>query len=138
MPRPRKSLAKARLDGSISKDPGRYKTRSEPLAREPLGNPPAWITNTPESTAKSAWKLFQSLPWLNRSHRMLVGMAALVQGQIMAGQEVGIQRQNLLRQLLGQMGATPADFSKISFVEQEDDPDDGLFSRSPVNSFSLG
>lgn len=129
MPRPRKSLEQARLDGSINKDPGRYKSRREPLVAEPLGEPPAWIKNTPGCKAKSAWRLFQKLPWLNRSHRCFVGIASTLQGQIMAGYDVGIQRQNLLRQMLGQMGATPSDFSKISFTEPETDPDDGLFSR---------
>jgi hypothetical protein len=48
----------------------------------------------------------------------------------MANQDVGVQAMNLLRQCLGQMGATPSDASKITVPEgDEEDPDDALFNR---------
>jgi hypothetical protein len=57
-------------------------------------------------------------------------MAANIQGRIMANQDVGVQAMNLLRQCLGQMGATPSDASKITVPEgDEEDPDDALFNR---------
>lgn len=68
----------------------------------------------------------KELPWLNQSHRTLVGMAANIQGRIMAGQEVGVQAMNLLRQMLGQMGATPADASKVASGDDGDEKDDLL------------
>ncbi|MEL4374117.1 hypothetical protein AAE521_03965 [Brucella cytisi] len=77
--------------------------------------------------AKSAWKLLaKELPWLNESHRTLVGMASTIQGRIMAGQEVGVQAMNLLRQMLGQMGATPADASKVATPDECEEKDDLL------------
>ena len=124
MARPRNPLAKAKAEGRDKTHPTRFKNRTDIKADGPLGNPPAWLKDTAEIKAKSAWKLFaKELPWLNQSHRTLVGMAANIQGRIMAGQEVGVQAMNLLRQMLGQMGATPADATKVSMPDEEDKDD---------------
>ena len=125
MARPRNPLAKAKAEGRDKTHPTRFKDRKDAKADGPLGNPPAWLKDTPELKAKSAWKLFEKeLPWLNQSHRMLVGMASNIQGRMMAGQEVGVQAMNLLRQMLGQMGATPADASKVAIPDDGDEKDD--------------
>ncbi|MDR6431023.1 hypothetical protein [Brucella pseudogrignonensis] len=127
MARPRTPRAKAAVEASDKKNPQRFKNRIDAKADGPLGNPPAWLKDTPELKAKAAWKLFEKeLPWLNQSHRTLVGMAANIQGRIMAGQEVGVQAMNLLRQMLGQMGATPADASKVATGDDGDEKDDLL------------
>jgi len=127
MARPRTPRAKAAVEASDKKNPQRFKNRTDAKADGPLGNPPAWLKDTPELKAKAAWKLFEKeLPWLNQSHRTLVGMAANIQGRIMAGQEVGVQAMNLLRQMLGQMGATPADASKVATADDGDEKDDLL------------
>ncbi|MGX9144991.1 hypothetical protein [Mesorhizobium sp. 128a] len=127
MARPRNPLAKAKAEGREKINAGRFKNRSEPKAGGPLGAPPKWIVDTDTSKTKSAWHLFQKdMPWLNQSHRILVGMAAGIQGRIMAGQEVGVQSMNLLRQMLGQMGATPADATKITVPDEKEDKDDLL------------
>lgn len=131
MPRPRKPRAKAAVEASDKMNPGRFKDRKEVGVDSPLGAPPAWLKDTSTCKARSAWKLFQKeMPWLNGSHRMLVGMASTLQGRVMTGQEVGVQALNLLRQMLGQMGATPADASKITLPDTgDDDPDEELFKR---------
>jgi len=131
MARPRNPLGKAKVEGREKINAGRFKNRAEPKANGPLGAPPKWLVDTDTSKAKSAWLLFQKeIPWLTESHRMLVGMAANIQGRIMANQDVGVQAMNLLRQCLGQMGATPSDASKITVPEgDEEDPDDALFNR---------
>lgn len=127
MARPRNPLAKAKAEGRDKVNAGRFKNRAEPKAGGPLGAPPKWIVDTYTCKTKAAWQLFhKELPWLNQSHRMLVGMAANIQGRIMAGQEVGVQAMNLLRQMLGQMGATPADATKVSVPDDEEDKDDLL------------
>jgi len=127
MARPRTPRATAAVEASDKKNPQRFKNRTDAKADGPLGNPPAWLKDTPELKAKAAWKLFEKeLPWLNQSHRTLVGMAANIQGRIMAGQEVGVQAMNLLRQMLGQMGATPADASKVATGDDGDEKDDLL------------
>ncbi|MDW9500253.1 hypothetical protein CN198_19150 [Sinorhizobium meliloti] len=127
MAKPRNPLGKARIEGRDKVNAGRFKDRAEPKANGPLGTPPKWIADTDQCKAKAAWLLFQNeLPWLNQSHRTLVGMASNIQGRIMAGQEVGVQAMNLLRQMLGQMGATPADATKVTVPNEEDDEEDGL------------
>lgn len=127
MARPRNPLGKAKVEGRDKKDPQRFKARKEPKDSVPLGSPPKWLNDTDTSKAKSAWLLFQKeIPWLNSSHRMLVALAANIQGRLMANQDVGVQSMNLLRQCLGQMGATPADASKITVPDDEDDKDDLL------------
>ncbi|WEX76899.1 hypothetical protein PYH37_005250 [Sinorhizobium numidicum] len=125
MARPRNPLGKAKTEGRDKINAGRFKHRKEPKANGPLGDPPKWVTDSDTNKAKSAWALFQrEIPWLTESHRILVGMAANIQGRIMAGQEVGIQSMNLLRQMLGQMGATPSDASKITVPDGDEEKDD--------------
>ncbi|MXN45911.1 hypothetical protein GR138_11975 [Shinella kummerowiae] len=127
MAMPRTPLAKAAVEASDKKNPKRFKARKEPKPNGPLGAPPKWLADTDTNKAKSAWLLFQKeIPWLTESHRMLVGMAANIQGRIMANQDVGVQAMNLLRQCLGQMGATPSDASKITVPDDEDEKDDLL------------
>lgn len=127
MAKPRNPLGKAKVEGRDKKDPQRFKNRTDPAANGPLGAPPVWLKDSVEIKAKSAWKLFaKELPWLNESHRTLVGMASTIQGRIMAGQEVGVQAMNLLRQMLGQMGATPADASKVATPDDGEEKDDLL------------
>lgn len=127
MAKPRNPLGKAKLEGRDKVNAGRFRDRVEPAPTGPLGSPPKWLIDTDTNKAKSAWLLFQrEIPWLTESHRILVGMAATVQGRIMAGQEVGVQSLNLLRQMLGQMGATPSDASKITVPDSGEDKDDLL------------
>ena len=127
MAKPRNPLGKAKVEGRDKTHAGRYKNRADPAANGPLGAPPVWLKDSADIKAKSAWKLFaKELPWLNESHRTLVGMASTIQGRIMAGQEVGVQAMNLLRQMLGQMGATPADASKVATPDDGEEKDDLL------------
>lgn len=127
MAKPRNPLGKAKLEGRDKINAGRFRDRIEPVPTGPLGSPPKWLADTDTCKARSAWLLFQrEIPWLTESHRILVGMAATVQGRIMASQEVGVQSLNLLRQMLGQMGATPSDASKITVPDSGEEKDDLL------------
>lgn len=127
MARPRNPLGKAKVEGRERKDPKRFKGRSEPGGVGPLGKPPTWFVDTEQNKARSAWLLFErEIPWLNESHRMIVGLAANTQGRIMAGQDVGVQAMNLLRQILGQLGATPSDASKVAVPDAGEEKDDIL------------
>ncbi|MGO7185303.1 hypothetical protein ACCT14_33015 [Rhizobium brockwellii] len=127
MARPRNPLGKAKAEGRETINAGRFKGRKEPNGNGPLGAPPKWLTDTETNKQRSAWLLFQKeIPWLMESHRMLVGMAANIQGRIMANQDVGVQAMNLLRQCLGQMGATPADATKVAVPDGDEEKDDLL------------
>lgn len=123
MARPRTPKAKAKATGQ---DIGTHKAvfdgRTEPEVTDPLGDPPGWMK---KASQIEAWKMLSAeLPWLNRSHRSLVGIAAEILGRQIAGEEVGVQALNLLRQCLGQMGATPSDASKVKVPGGEKDNKD--------------
>lgn len=128
MGKPRLPLAKAKVAGRDVINAGRFKGRSEPRAPT-LGLPPVWFSKE----QKAVWAQFaHELPWLNASHRALLEIAVTVRSRLIAGDEVGVQAMNLLRQCLGQMGATPADASKITVPDAEDeDPDEKFFSGRP-------
>lgn len=128
MARNRTPVKKATIEGRDKKDPQRFKNRVEPKVDDGLGEPFAWVIDTEENKAREAWGVIAvTVPWLNASHRILVATASNILGRMIAGQEIGVQATNLLRQCLGQMGATPTDASKISWAPAEKDPDDALF-----------
>lgn len=128
MARNRIPVKKALVEGRDISHPESYRNRTEPTITDPIGEPFAWVKNTDKNRAREAWAVIAStVPWLNSSHRILVAAASNILGRIIAGQDVGVQASNLLRQCLGQMGATPADASKISWAPVEIDPDDEIF-----------
>ncbi|MBB6013500.1 hypothetical protein HNR59_002889 [Aquamicrobium lusatiense] len=93
---------------------------------EELGPAPDWM----DEGQRDAWNVIsKEIPWLNSSHRALVEIAATIRARLMAGQDVGVQALNLLRQCLGQMGATPADASKAGAKPdgESKDPADEFF-----------
>jgi hypothetical protein len=74
---------------------------------------------------REAWQTFaDELPWLNHSHRGLVGVASEIHGKLIAGEEVSVNGLNLLRLCLSQMGGTPVDASKITLPDDEEDDED--------------
>ena len=114
-------MAKARLEGRDTKNPQRYRVRNDPTA-DAIGAPPPWLTE-PQA---AAWREFAGeLPWLNFSHRALVGIASVLRARLQSGGEVGTKALSLLRLCLGSMGATPADASKVTWAPEEE-PDDLL------------
>jgi hypothetical protein len=124
MPRPRTPKERAEVTGRTKKDPGRFAGRSSPVTG-PLGDAPAWLS--PGQVA--AWEVFRTeLPWLQMSDRHLVALACLIQARVVAGEDVGATLLNQLRLCLMLMGATPADRSKVTVVEEKEiDPLDRYF-----------
>jgi hypothetical protein len=121
MARPRVPLLKAEITGRTKRNPGRFKDRREPPSGGPLGDPPRWV-KTPSQI--EAWHtLSAELPWLNRSHRAIVSLACEILGRQIAGEEVGVKALSLLRMILGQLGATPSDASKVKMPVEEDEDD---------------
>lgn len=126
MPRPRTPAAKAAATGADKKNKGRFTGRNEPVVADDLGAPPAWMNDG----QRDAWTtISKEIPWLNSSHRALVEIASTIRARLMAGEEVGVQALNLLRQCLGQMGATPADASKAGAKPdgESENPTDEFF-----------
>lgn len=108
----------ARLTGAIAKNPQRYRNKIEPKGLAPLGEAPEYL----RPDEKSAWNDFAlRLPWLNRSHRGITGIACHLSAKMAAG-TLGVPGMNLLRMTLGQMGATPA--SAQHGIMPDDDVDD--------------
>jgi hypothetical protein len=121
MARARTPLMRAMATGRVLHDPKRFAKRKEPVVKEPLGDPPKWLKKASE---REAWKTFrEDLPWLNKSHRMLVAIASGILGRLIAGEDLNAAEMNLLRQCIGSMGGTPSDASKVS-VPDQDEPDD--------------
>ena len=117
MARPRTPLALARLSGSIRQHPGRFRGRSDPQSA-PLGEPPEWMSDP----QRAAWHMFRcEIPWLMESDRALVEIASYLRARVRAGEEVGTPLLNLLRLCMAQMGATPADRSKVAIPDEPDD-----------------
>ena len=125
MARPRTPKDKAKIIGQDVKRRKKFEERAEPVVVDSLGDPPDWITDTKTSKARTAWQtMSREIPWLNSSHRALMEIASSIRGRILAGGELpGVQALNLLRQCLGQMGATPADASKAGGKPQDDSED---------------
>lgn len=122
MARPRTPKAKAKATGQDQEHAARFEGREEPLVETPLGDPPKWMK---KASQIEAWHtLSGELPWLNQSHRSLVGIAAEILGRQIAGEEVGVQALNLFRQCLGSMGATPSDASKVKMPDGKEDNKD--------------
>jgi len=122
MARPRTPLAKAKATGQTLNHATRYKNRSEPVVKEPLGPPPKWMKKPSQI---EAWNtLAGEIPWLNHAHRAIVGIASEILGKLIANEEVSINGLNLLRQCLSQLGATPVSASHVSQQEEDNDDDD--------------
>lgn len=108
----------ARATGAAAKNPARY------LANDPagpaLGKPSAWL----KGNELRAWTAFASeIPWLVESDRALVEIASVIRAKLMSGKTVGIQALNLLRQAVGQLGASPTDRSKVTRPTTADSDD---------------
>jgi hypothetical protein len=117
MPRARTPKVKAVATGRVLHDPKRFEGRNEPIVDRPLGDPPSYMKTAAQI---EAWAAFSDeLGWLNRSHRALVGIASEIRGRQIAGEEVGVKALSLLRQCLGQLGATPSDASKVKMPEEK-------------------
>jgi hypothetical protein len=128
MAKPRTPKAKLKATGQdLGTHAKNYKDRKEIPARGPLGDPPKWMK---KASQLEAWETFRTeIYWLNHSHRGLVEIASEIRGRLIAGEDVGVQALNLLRQCLGQMGASPSDSSKVSLPdgEADKDPSDNYF-----------
>lgn len=128
MARPRTPVAKAKALGADVKNPGRHKARSAPKNTGELGPPSAHL----DPFAKKAFQLFRvELPWLRESHRVLVELASIYRGRMIDPDPMAIlslQGAQELRRCLAQLGATPADESKVNTAGgDEEDPDEALF-----------
>jgi hypothetical protein len=123
----RTPMARAIATGRVQHDRKRFANRKEPESTGPLGPPPGWMTNKHQ---RDSWETFRvEIPWLNKSHRCLTGIACVARADLISGGEFNVRMATLLRQCLGQMGATPADATKITMPDDRvEDPSHKYFT----------
>lgn len=112
--------AVALTTGAAAKNPKRYKASALKRTAGGLGSPPSYL-----SEAEAAeWLNFQvELPWLERSDRTLVAIAARLRARLVADPDMGVKAMTQLRLCLSAMGGTPADRAKVAASgDGEDDP----------------
>ena len=126
MARPRVPKAKVEVTGPLARNPARFRNRREPKVQS-LGRAPLWM----DASQQEVWTQFaHALPWLNASHRALLGIAVGIRARLIACEPVDVQALNLLRLCLGAMGGTPADASRVTMpADDEEDPADAYFTR---------
>jgi hypothetical protein len=112
----------ASVTGADARSPGRFKDRKSPKVKS-LGPAPKRLTDE----QREIWDEFNAdFPWLGRSDRALVEVAVNLLDQLRTlGNEAPIALYAQMRMVLGQMGGTPVDRSKVMAPDEaEDDPAD--------------
>ncbi|WP_439150752.1 hypothetical protein [Sulfitobacter sp.] len=124
MSRPRLPQEVAQVTGAVSKNAGRFRSRSAPKVKS-LGPAPKRFTDD----QREIWDEFNAdFPWLGRSDRRVVGLAVILQSEIDKGEApVAVFAQ--MRMLLSAMGGTPVDRSKVVAPDEEEpDPADAFLN----------
>lgn len=127
MARPRLPPGKAKALGSDVKKKSRFEGRNAPDVKDGVGDPFPWLSEN----AKTAWhEISDEIPWLNKSHRGVLSVAAKLRGRMMGDSsngetDLGIQGMNLYQVCLGKMGATPADSTKVGVKADGDEKEPG-------------
>jgi hypothetical protein len=120
MPRPRLPVEKAKVTAADVLHPGRHSKRKQPKFTAPLGAPSPFLKDGPVA----AWEGFRrEIPWLTEAHRAMVEVASNLRGRLIDGEEVGVNALSLLQVVMGKLGATPTDESKVNFGEDSDEAD---------------
>jgi hypothetical protein len=122
MPAPRLPADVAAVTGADKRSPGRFKGRAKPKVLS-LGPAPKRFTDE----QREIWDEFNAdFPWLGRTDRALVEVATNLLDQMRKlGEATPIALYAQMRMILGQMGGTPVDRSKVNAPEEpEDDPAD--------------
>lgn len=117
MPNPRTPAAKAKVTGAAALHPGRHAKRRDPKT-SPLGGPSPFL----DENGEAAWEGFKrELPWLMESDRAMVEVCAQVRGLLLKGEDVGVTRLSMYQSMLSKLGASPADRTKVSAGDDEDE-----------------
>jgi hypothetical protein len=122
MSRPRLPQDVAKVTGAVAKNAGRFEGRSTPKIKS-LGSAPKRFNEK----QVEIWDEFNAdFPWLGRSDRSLVEVATnLLDTMRELGDQTPIALYAQMRMILGQMGGTPVDRSKVAAPsEDEADPTD--------------
>jgi len=125
MPAHRLPPGKAKATGAAIKNAARFKARSDPKGAA-LGGAPMHLP----LHAKRAWERFRAeLPWLTASDAALLEVAALVRGELLAGLPVGVTKLSMYQAVLGKLGASPVDKSKVAMPDDDEEEEDEFFGN---------
>ena len=121
MPRPRKPLAKALLDGSAAHNPQRFRHRREPTSA-PLGPPPGHLS----ADARRVWRdLARRWPWMTDSDgpllEVLCELTARFRKEPPAPGSVLAKEH---RMIIAAFGGTPMTRGNVSTPAPEEGADD--------------
>ncbi len=127
MPAHRKATAVLKASGAIAKDPKRYKARgTEPVPAGPLGAAPKHFTKA----EAAIWQELASMALpgvLSNSDRWAVELACGLMRKARSG-SICTGEISQLTILLGKLGLTPADRSKVHGSKQEEKDEWDSFS----------
>lgn len=123
MPANRLPVAKAKVTGAAVKNPGRHKSRANPKTTA-IGAAPTHLS----LHAKRAWDRFRrELPWLTAADAAMLEVASMVRGELLAGMLVGVTKLSMYQSVLGKLGASPTDRSKVSAPDDDEEEEDEFF-----------
>ncbi|MEH3107138.1 MAG: hypothetical protein PGN09_07610 [Sphingomonas fennica] len=78
--------------------------------------------------AKRAWERFRrELPWLVASDAALLEVASMVRGELLAGLPIGVTKLSMYQAVLGKLGASPTDRSKVMAPDDDEPEEDEFF-----------
>lgn len=131
MPRTRTPVAKAKAAGADVKNPQRHATRAAPKGIAALGKATAYL----KPHEKKAFDLFRAeLPWLKESHRLIVEIASVYRGRLIDPEDtLPLPAAQELRRCLAQLGATPADESRVTQPDDGEGDDDEAFFKGKTS-----
>ena len=123
MPAPRLPALKARITGAAAKNPARFKDRANPKVAK-VSEPPAYLS----PAARRSWRMFvRRLPWLTAADEAMLAIAAMIQGQLMDREDVGVAKLSLYQSVLSKLGASPTDRTKVAMPDDDEEEEDEFF-----------
>lgn len=126
MPTPRMPTAKAAVSGASAKNPQRFRDRKAPAKTRPIGEPYESMTDE----QKAAWyDISREAPWLHSAHRTLLRLVCYHAARLHAGEEIGVSASSVFTTMLGKLGLTPTEESKVNHAPDGDEDGDDIFTR---------
>src|SRR5690349_15061806 len=126
MARSRTPKAKAEVSGATTKHPGRFADRKAPKRVRPVGEPYAQM---PEDQTVIWRPCVVEWPWLDSSDRTILRMACILTVRL-DKEDVGVNTLQTLSSILSNLGATPADKTKVNHADGDgEEPEDKFFGR---------
>jgi hypothetical protein len=120
MPAHRLPAVKAKITGAAARSPGRHAGRADPKVK-PIGAAPAHLS----PHGKTAWALFVcELPWLVASDAAMLEVASMVRGEMLAGDLPGVTKLSMYQSVLGKLGASPTDRTKVTMPDDDEKEDE--------------